>query len=70
MHPLRLVPPVEGGAVAPLPVVDGVVHEVEGPALREVLPDGARLMAVVAADDPAPRPRSSPSPVRRTTGSE
>lgn len=64
------MPPVEGGAVAPLPVVDGVVHEVEGPALREVLPDGARLTAVVAADDPAAAAEELALPVRRTTGSE
>ncbi len=39
-------------SMEPLPVVDGVVHKVEGLGLREVLPDGVRLLAVVDADDP------------------
>lgn len=38
---------------APLPRVAGAVQKVEGLAVREVLPDGLRLLAVVDADDPA-----------------
>ncbi|WP_250002964.1 hypothetical protein [Actinoplanes sp. M2I2] len=39
-------------AVAELPAVDGVAPKVEGLAVREVGPDGVRLLAVVDADDP------------------
>ncbi|MCO8271719.1 hypothetical protein M1L60_14070 [Actinoplanes sp. TRM 88003] len=39
-------------AVAELPAVDGVVPKVEGLAVREILPDGVRLLAVVDVDDP------------------
>ncbi len=35
-----------------LPQVGGVVPKVEGLGVRELLPDGARLIAVVDADDP------------------
>ena len=38
-------------AVAPLPEVDGAVQKVEGLAVRELVPDGLRLVAVVDADD-------------------
>ncbi|MDP9435887.1 MAG: hypothetical protein M3P93_12135 [Actinomycetota bacterium] len=39
-------------AVGALPEPDGEVHKVEGLALVEPRPDGARLLAVVDADDP------------------
>lgn len=35
-----------------LPQIDGVVAKVEGLGVRELLPDGVRLLAVVDADDP------------------
>ncbi len=38
--------------LAPLPVVDGLVHKVEGLGILDPLPDGVRLLAVVDADDP------------------
>lgn len=47
---------VSGGellARAPLAGDDGTVHKVEGIALCEVAPQGATLLAVVDADDPA-----------------
>ena len=39
-------------AVAPIPEVDGHVHKVEGPALREVRGSTVHLLAVVDDDDP------------------
>ena len=39
--------------VAPLPEVEGVVQEVEGLGVLELLDDGVRLLAVVDADDPS-----------------
>ena len=47
---------LDGDAVldlAPLPEVEGVVQKVEGLGVLELLDDGARLVAVVDADDPS-----------------
>lgn len=38
--------------VEPVPTVDGVAHKVEGLALLDADPDGARVLAVVDADEP------------------
>ena len=47
---------LDGDAVldlAPMPEVEGVVQKVEGLGVLELLDDGARLVAVVDADDPS-----------------
>lgn len=50
---LVLVDDTEVLAVAPIPEVGGRVHKIEGLALRSAGDDGAHLLAVVDADDPA-----------------